>query len=105
MNITYEIHDHPEDTDWQTDEPIKVLYRCEDGVPVEEIGRDGGEPEDNSFDRDWRWVAPALNAAYMLGKLHAFQQAADNECEECGRMMGTSNGERVCDNCGFRKPL
>lgn len=28
---------------------------------------DGGEPEDNSFDRDWNWVAKALVEAYNLG--------------------------------------
>lgn len=44
--------------------------RCEDGEPVEEIGSDGGEPEDNSFLRDWKWVAPALQEAYELGRAH-----------------------------------
>lgn len=29
---------------------------------------DGGEPEDNSFFRDWDWVAPAIRIAYNLGK-------------------------------------
>lgn len=28
----------------------------------EEIGRDGGEPEDQLLVRDWQWVAEALNA-------------------------------------------
>jgi len=28
---------------------------------------DGGEPEDQSFGRDWSWVAPALRDAYELG--------------------------------------
>lgn len=31
------------------------------------IGIDGGEPEDQTLARDWRWVAPALNAAYQAG--------------------------------------
>lgn len=25
------------------------------------LGADGGEPEDQSLDRDWRWVVDALN--------------------------------------------
>lgn len=27
----------------------------------EVVGWDGGEPEDNSFGRDWSWVCPLLN--------------------------------------------
>ena len=29
---------------------------------------DGGEPEDNSFGRDWSWVAYELRSAYEQGK-------------------------------------
>jgi hypothetical protein len=28
---------------------------------------DGGEPEDNTFSRDWSWVAGAIERAYKLG--------------------------------------
>ena len=28
---------------------------------------DGGEPEDNSFFRDWAWIAGAIEEAYKLG--------------------------------------
>jgi hypothetical protein len=28
---------------------------------------DGGEPEDNLFYRDWKWVAEALREAYAFG--------------------------------------
>lgn len=28
---------------------------------------DGGEPEDQSFDRDWSWVPMALKEMYELG--------------------------------------
>ena len=31
------------------------------------VGSDGGEPEDNSFYRDWAWVVGELNAAYERG--------------------------------------
>lgn len=28
---------------------------------------DGGEPEDNSFSRDWNWVGSAIEEAYQYG--------------------------------------
>ncbi len=33
--------------------------------------RDGGEPEDNSFVRDWEWVKDELFKAYEQGKRDA----------------------------------
>lgn len=52
----YDIIDHP------TREDVRILVRrLADGTATE-IGCDGGEPEDNSFVRDWSWVAPALQA-------------------------------------------
>lgn len=44
------------------------LWRFENDKPVELLGTDGGEPEDNSFVRDWCWVAKALADAYWLGQ-------------------------------------
>lgn len=32
---------------------------------------DNGEPEDNSFYRDWNWVIEALEEAYEAGKKDA----------------------------------
>jgi hypothetical protein len=29
---------------------------------------DGGEPEDNSFGRDWSWIKGELERAYELGR-------------------------------------
>ena len=29
---------------------------------------DGGEPEDNSFGRDWKWIEGELRNAYEQGK-------------------------------------
>jgi len=54
---------------WEPDDydDINHIYRFEDGVPVEMLACDGGEPEDNTFYRDGRWIVPALNAAYELG--------------------------------------
>lgn len=80
MSVTYEIIDMlaaigmgAPDTDWRTPSDDwerygKGIWRCEDGVPVEFIGEDGGEPEDQTLGRDWKWVAPALMAAYKLGR-------------------------------------
>lgn len=36
------------------------------GSPILQ-GHDGGEPEDNSFGRDWSWVSGAIEQAYQLG--------------------------------------
>ena len=52
------------------DDGTSIVYRFEDGAPVAVIGTDGGEPEDQSLYRDWRWVPLALQAAYNLGRAH-----------------------------------
>lgn len=49
------------------DEWQNTLYRCVDGDPVEFIADDYGEPEDQSFMRNFGWVAGALQEAYRLG--------------------------------------
>jgi hypothetical protein len=52
------------------DEPIcrpAVLVIIRNGIEIERH-RDRGEPEDNTFDRDWEWVEGALDAAYRYGK-------------------------------------
>lgn len=36
-----------------------------DGVAL--IGQDGGEPEDQTLGRDWKWVVSALQRAYDAG--------------------------------------
>lgn len=55
------------------------IYRFEDGVPIELIGQDGGSPEDQILVRDWKWVAPALQAAYELGR----KNVNDSICDNC----------------------
>lgn len=49
------------------DRSAYAVVRCEDGQPVEILGTDGGEQEDQTLSRDWSWVVPALRAAYELG--------------------------------------
>lgn len=47
-------------------EPVEVLKVTHDGKLLYEE-RDGGEPEDQSFCRDWAWVPGAIRQAYALG--------------------------------------
>jgi hypothetical protein len=41
--------------------PDDYCNRLVDTVTGEEVGSDGGEPEDQTLTRDWRWVTEALN--------------------------------------------
>ena len=45
-------------------------------VLVEEF--DCGEPEDNTFDRDWNWVSGAIEQAYKLGREDVGKEIAEN---------------------------
>ena len=53
--------------------PIEDDDRYRSTLTVEHNGAtvlnkcDGGEPEDNSFARDWSWVPGAIRRAYELG--------------------------------------
>ena len=42
------------------------LVISHDGEEIERYN-DRGEPEDNSFRRDWNWIASELYRAYKLG--------------------------------------
>lgn len=48
------------------DEYRTVLVITHNGKELEDYG-DGGEPEDNSFGRDYSWIATELRRAYDLG--------------------------------------
>lgn len=69
VDAMIEADDEYEDNYW-----LGTLVRCEDDVPVEILGEDGGEPEDQLFRRDWSWVAPALQDAYDRGKRNGYGQ-------------------------------
>jgi hypothetical protein len=45
------------------------IWMFHNGVATKLLRVDGGEPEDNSFNRDGSWITPALNEAYKLGYL------------------------------------
>ena len=57
----------PEEDQWQDYKYTNFLFRQLDGRPVEYIGCDGGEPEDQTLRRDWSWVVTALNKAHRDG--------------------------------------
>ena len=46
---------------------IHHLVEVIDGKPIRVLGSDGGEPEDQTFGRDWKWVVEEINKAYQAG--------------------------------------
>lgn len=67
----YEVKVEPAvDEDGNKDENYRNML-----VITDDSGRrdhwDGGEPEDNSFIRDWSWVKGELEKAYAQGKKDA----------------------------------
>ena len=61
--MRYEARLEEDDDSYDGGTKLVILY---DGKPVTEY-TDGGEPEDNSFYRDWHWVPYELKRAYDLG--------------------------------------
>jgi hypothetical protein len=55
---------------WREAEALDIII---DGEVVETY-LDGGEPEDNSFYRDWNWVPTELERAYKKGLEDARQE-------------------------------
>ena len=53
---------------------IYALVKFVNDKPREVIAFDGGEPEDNSFIRDWSWVPGALEQAYEEGFSRGFER-------------------------------
>jgi hypothetical protein len=61
---------HPWDDDWEDEDDWDYriyLYLQKDDGEYEFIASDGGEPEDNTFRRDWSWVPGELNKALAYG--------------------------------------
>lgn len=56
--------DFREDEDGWDNRMIMEIHRM--GKMTDEH-YDGGEPEDNSFGRDWSWVSFAIEQAYLWG--------------------------------------
>lgn len=62
---------------------MRHLIRVDDDGTETLLGSDGGEPEDQSFGRDWAWVPEELNRLAAL-------------CDE-HRMMREANGSSLRD--------
>jgi len=68
--MTIEIELKTDDNDWESRTILTVKHNgkliCEEW--------DGGEPEDQSFYRDWNWVPDMLQKMYNLGKTDAIKE-------------------------------
>jgi hypothetical protein len=60
-----------EKEDWMGQEHSNRLRVYDDELIAEEY--DYGEPEDNSFRRDYEWVAPLLKKVYDIGKEDGYE--------------------------------
>ncbi len=61
------------------DDYCLMLWLFVDDKPVKLIASDGGEPEDNSFGRDWNFVPGELNKlAKRINKLEERLKEADS---------------------------
>ena len=58
-----EVKMEEKDNGWETRTHMTITHK---GKVIREES-DGGEPEDNSFGRDWGWVPGAIEGAYKLG--------------------------------------
>jgi hypothetical protein len=62
-------------------ERSSLCERMPDGT-LRELGADRGEPEDNTFGRDWSWVEPELNKlADEVAQLQRQLRIADEALE------------------------
>jgi hypothetical protein len=60
--VTYKIEAKVDDDGYE----YRTTLFITDNEDVREYS-DGGEPEDNSFGRDWNWVPKELERAYAAG--------------------------------------
>jgi hypothetical protein len=63
MPKIFELKVESVETDWDFRTVMKVYHK---GKLIAEHS-DGGEPEDNSFGRDWNWVPGLIEKVYFLG--------------------------------------
>lgn len=69
----FEVLMHEDEDGYDARQVLRVIHH---GKVLEEH-YDGGEPEDNSFTRDWSWVPAAIEKAYALG----VEDAHRSHCE------------------------
>ena len=65
IKLGYSNEDYDNDPQWY--EYRSGVFLMEKGIPIEMLGCDGGEPEDQTLGRDWSWIVDALNDAYRNG--------------------------------------
>ena len=58
---------------WRSGDPRIGVHITRDGK--DRTYWDGGEPEDNTFDRDWDWVPDEIEAAFHAGVKHGLDLA------------------------------
>ena len=58
---------------WSEDGYRLGIWEVEDEIGYRFVGSDGGEPEDNTLNRDWSWVVDELNKAYLAGVVDAWE--------------------------------
>lgn len=56
-----------------------LAIKCGDEVMIHS---DGGEPEDNSFTRDWSWVKGVIEKAYAQGRKDALAEEANDRARQ-----------------------
>jgi hypothetical protein len=82
------------------------VFRLADGRPVELLGTDGGEPEDQTLGRDWSWVAGALSDAHVRGVNAGLQQADDGHVDTLNAITEAAgpewDGEEAIDDIAVR---
>jgi hypothetical protein len=64
-----------EDNDWCSERTVMIVTHKGEVIAEES---DGGEPEDNSFDRDWNFVPFLIEKAYKLGREDVEQEINDS---------------------------
>lgn len=70
VQLKYDLYDADE---------VNALVKYVDNKPVEVLALDGGEPEDNSFVRDWSWVPTALERAFKQGYEYGYERAVPRD--------------------------
>lgn len=87
-------------SDWNM--PSTGVFRLVDGVPVELLGSDGGEPEDQTLGRRWSWVPGALTMAYDFGRTEQrieLMNELDGLMQDCAQAQYDDH-EMNADGCG-----
>lgn len=86
--MSYEVRVDPVEDKWDFYSELKIIVDGE----LRATYNDNGEPEDNSFGRDWSWIGGELASAYEVGRRHAWRDITDS----------LAGGVTVCGGCRRR---